>query len=145
MCIRKYEAVFTEWWWYNDSINLRGRQMKYLFQAAVIMLVTLVGELLNIIIPLPVPASIYGLIIMLICLKLRVIKLEQVEGTGGFLLEIMPVLFVPASVGLIVAWRKLQEMMLPFLVITVVTTFLVMGATGWVAQLTMKKGKRGRS
>lgn len=145
MCIRKYEAVFTEWWWYNDSINLRGRQMKYLFQAAVIMLVTLVGELLNIIIPLPVPASIYGLIIMLICLKLRVIKLEQVEGTGGFLLEIMPVLFVPASVGLIVAWGKLQEMMLPFLVITVVTTFLVMGATGWVAQLTMKKGKRGRS
>lgn len=119
--------------------------MKYLFQAAVIMLVTLVGELLNIIIPLPVPASIYGLIIMLICLKLRVIKLEQVEGTGGFLLEIMPVLFVPASVGLIVAWGKLQEMMLPFLVITVVTTFLVMGATGWVAQLTMKKGKRGRS
>ncbi len=116
--------------------------MKYLFQAAVIMLVTLVGELLHLLIPLPVPASIYGLVIMLACLKLRVIKLEQVEGAGNFLLDIMPVLFIPAAVGLIVTWGQLQAMLVPFLVTTVVTTFIVMGVTGWTAQLAMKKGKR---
>jgi len=116
--------------------------MKYLFQAAVIMAVTLLGELLHLIIPLPIPASIYGLIIMLACLKLRVIKLEQVEDAGGFLLEIMPVLFIPAAVGLIAAWGELQAMLVPVIVITVATTFIVMAATGWAAQLGMKKDKR---
>jgi holin-like protein len=116
--------------------------MKYLFQAAVIMAVTLAGELLHILIPLPIPASIYGLIIMLACLKLRVIKLEHVEGAGEFLLEIMPVLFVPAAVGLITTWAELNAMLVPVIVITVATTFIVMAATGWAAQLAMKKGKR---
>lgn len=118
--------------------------MKYLFQTAVIMAVTLAGELLHLIIPLPIPASIYGLIIMLACLKLRIIRLEHVEDAGGFLLEIMPVLFVPAAVGLIAAWGEIQAMMMPVIVITVVTTFIVMAATGWTAQLAMKKGKRDR-
>ena len=118
--------------------------MKYLFQAAVIMAVTLAGELLHLIIPLPIPASIYGLIIMLACLKLRIIRLEHVEDAGGFLLEIMPVLFVPAAVGLIAAWGEIQAMLMPVIVITVVTTFIVMAATGWTAQLAMKKGKRDR-
>jgi len=118
--------------------------MKYLFQAAVIMAVTLAGELMHIIIPLPIPAGIYGLIIMLACLKLRVIRLEHVEETGAFLLEIMPVLFIPAAVGLITAWGELQAMLVPVIVITVATTFIVMAATGWTAQLAMKKGKRDR-
>ena len=117
--------------------------MKYLFQAAMIMLVTLAGELLHLLIPLPVPASIYGLVIMLACLKLRVIRLEQVEGAGEFLLEIMPVLFIPAAVGLIATWGQLQAMLVPVIVITVVTTFVVMAVTGWTAQLAMKKGQRG--
>jgi holin-like protein len=117
--------------------------MKYLLQAAVIMAVTLAGELLHLLIPLPVPASIYGLVIMLACLKLRVIRLEHVEGTGEFLLEIMPVLFIPAAVGLIATWGQLQAMLAPVAVITVATTFVVMAATGWAAQLAMKKGKRG--
>ena len=117
--------------------------MKYLFQTAVIMLVTLAGELLRLLIPLPVPASIYGLIIMLACLKLRVIRLEHVEGAGGFLLEIMPVLFIPAAVGLLVTWGQLQAMLVPAVVITAATTFIVMAVTGWTAQLAMRKGRRG--
>ena len=116
--------------------------MKYLFQTAAIMLVTLAGELMHLLIPLPIPASIYGLIIMLACLQLRVIKLEHVEGAGNFMLEIMPALFIPAAVGLITAWTELNAMLVPVLVITVATTFIVMAATGWVAQLAMKKGKR---
>ena len=116
--------------------------MKYLFQAAVILLVTLAGELLRLLIPLPIPASIYGLIIMLACLKLRIIRLEYVAGAGNFLLEIMPVLFIPAAVGLIATWGELETMLVPVLVITVATTFIVMAATGWAAQLAMKKGKR---
>lgn len=64
--------------------------MKYIYQLFIILVVTFVGELLHYFIPIPVPASIYGLIIMLILLCTKVVKLEHVERTSDFLIEIMP-------------------------------------------------------
>lgn len=78
--------------------------MKYVFQLCIILLVSLTGELLHALLPLPVPASIYGLLLMLLCLVTKVIKLKHVEGAGNFLLQIMPLLFVPAAVGLLGIW-----------------------------------------
>ena len=53
--------------------------MKYIYQLFIILVVTFVGELLHYFIPIPVPASIYGLIIMLILLCPKVVKLEHGE------------------------------------------------------------------
>ena len=71
--------------------------MKYIYQLFIILVVTFVGELLHYFIPIPVPASIYGLIIMLILLCTKVVKLEHVERTSDFLIEIMPLMFIPVS------------------------------------------------
>ena len=71
--------------------------------------VTFVGELLHYFIPIPVPASIYGLIIMLILLCTKVVKLEHVERTSDFLIEIMPLMFIPGGVGLVTAWGDLKD------------------------------------
>ena len=68
--------------------------MKYIYQLFIILVVTFVGELLHYFIPIPVPASIYGLIIMLILLCTKVVKLEHVERTSDFLIEIMPLMFI---------------------------------------------------
>ena len=78
--------------------------MKYIYQLFIILVVTFVGELLHYFIPIPVPASIYGLIIMLILLCTKVVKLEHVERTSDFLIEIMPLMFIPGGVGLVTAW-----------------------------------------
>ena len=64
--------------------------MKLLHQFGVIMAVTLCGEVPHAVLPLPVPASIYGLLIMLFCLCTRVIKLSQVKVAVDFLIDIMP-------------------------------------------------------
>ena len=92
--------------------------MKYLRQFGIILAVTCVGEIMKYFIPLPIPGSIYGLILMFVLLLLRVIKVEHVKETGEFLIEIMPLMFIPAGVGLITSWEQLQSFMVPLLVIT---------------------------
>ena len=118
--------------------------MKLLYQFGVILAVTFVGELLYALLPLPIPASIYGLIVMLICLGTKVVKLSQVKIAADFLIEIMPPMFIPAAVGLIVVWGDLKEILIPVVVITCLSTVIVMVCTGKVTQtLIRRKQKTG--
>lgn len=104
--------------------------MKYLKQFLIIILVSCIGELLNHFIPLPIPASIYGLVIMLLLLITKVLRLDAVKEAAEFLVDIMPIMFIPAAVGLIAYWEQLKPILIPVCVITVISTFLVMIATG---------------
>ena len=72
--------------------------MKYVKEIVIIFGITMVGELLNKFIPLPVPAGVYGLFILLGGLCSGIIKLSDVEVTGNLLLDLMPVMFIPAAV-----------------------------------------------
>ena len=116
--------------------------MKYLRQFMMILLVSFVGELLKYAIPLPVPASIYGLVILFILLETGVLKLDAVKDTAIFLIEIMPLMFIPAGVGLIESWGDLSNMLVEVTVITVVSTVLVMGVSGKVTELVLKHSAR---
>lgn len=116
--------------------------MKYLKQFWIILLVSALGEGLRVLLPLPIPASVYGLVLMLAALLCGVIKLEQVESAADFLVEIMPVMFIPAGVGLLNAWGALQPIWVPVMVITVLTTVIVMVVTGRTTQFVIKKDKR---
>lgn len=113
--------------------------MKYIKQFGIILAVTCVGEILKYLIPLPIPASIYGLVLMLVLLITRRVKLSQVENVADFLIEIMPMMFIPAAVGLMVSWGQLKSMLLPVVVITIVSTFVVMIVTGKVTDLLTKE------
>lgn len=118
--------------------------MKLLRQFLIILLVAFVGEALKALLPLPVPASVYGLVLMLLCLCTGLIRLDQVEKAADFLIVIMPVMFVPAAVGLTESWEQLRPVLIPVLVIMVLTTILVMVVTGHVTQFVMKRReKRG--
>ena len=64
--------------------------MKYFKQFGIILTVSFLGELLHALIPLPVPASIYGLVLMLAALITGLIPLDRVREAGSFLIEIMP-------------------------------------------------------
>lgn len=117
--------------------------MKYLRQFGIILGVTCAGEIMKYFIPLSIPGSIYGLILMFLLLLMRVIKVEHVKETGEFLIEIMPLMFIPAGVGLVTSWNQLQSFLVPLLVITVVSTFVVMIVTGKVTDfLISRKGEK---
>lgn len=116
--------------------------MKFLRQFGIILFFSFLGELLHILLPLPIPASVYGLVLMLIALCTGILKLTQVKETAGFLIEIMPVMFIPAAAGLLDAWPALAPIWLPILLITVITTVIVMAVTGRVTQFMIRKDKK---
>lgn len=113
--------------------------MKYLKQFLIIILVSCIGEILNHYIPLPIPASIYGLVLMLGLLVLKIVPLNAVKDAAEFLINIMPVMFIPAGVGLIVYWEQLKPILIPTCIIIVVTTILVMITTGKVSDFILGK------
>ena len=98
---------------------------------------------MNKFIPLPVPASIYGIVIMFLCLLFKVIKLEQVKDAADFLIAIMPVMFIPAGVGLIDSYGIIKDNIIAYVVVTFVSTVAIMAVSGIVTQLVIKAGKRG--
>jgi holin-like protein len=115
--------------------------MKYIRQFFIILVISLIGELLNYLLPLPIPASIYGMVLLFAGLMTGIIKLESVKETGNFLIEIMPLMFIPAGVGLITSWETLKRIFVPVIVITVLTLVAVMAAAGRVSQTIIRKSK----
>lgn len=116
--------------------------MRYLRQFGIILFISLIGEIIHYFISLPIPASIYGLLLMLIGLKTKLIPLNAVEDASMFLIEIMPVMFIPAAVGLLDSWGILGSMLVPFVVITLVSTIVVMVITGKVTQFFIRIDKK---
>ena len=115
--------------------------MKYIGQFGIILVISFAGEILNYFIPLPVPASIYGLVIMFLCLHFGLIKVGTVKGTADFLIEIMPLMFIPAAVELMTLWHVIKPNLVAYGVITVVSTFAVMIICGHVTQFALRLGK----
>ena len=117
--------------------------MKYLKQVGIILTISFIGEILYRVIPLPIPAGIYGIILLFLALECKVLKLDQVKDVSLFLIEIMPVLFIPSAVGLMTAWGIIKDNWLIYVTITVITTLLVMVVSGWVTQLILRLKKKG--
>jgi len=116
--------------------------VKYIKQLLIILLVSFIAEAMEYFIPLPVAASVYGLILMLIGLMTGIIPLEKVEGAADFLVEIMPILFIPPTVGIMASVEALKQMLVPLCVISVVSTVLIMAVTGRVSQLIIRRSDR---
>lgn len=119
--------------------------MKYIRQFGLILAVTFLGELLKMILPFKIPSSIYGLVLMFLALQFKVIQLEQVKEAAKYLIEIMPLMFIPAGVGLMNAWGVLKPICIPVIVITIVSTIVVMGISGKVTQFVIRLEKRNKS
>lgn len=117
--------------------------MRYIKQFCIILAISFAGEILNELIPLPIPASIYGIVILFAGLCTGAIPLDSVKETGKFLVEIMPVMFIPAAVGLINSWGLIRASWLQYLLVTAVTTVAVMAAAGLVTQFVIiRQGRR---
>ncbi len=92
--------------------------------------------------PLPVPASVYGLVLLLAALIAGVVKLEDVKETGSYLTGIFPLLFVPAAAGIMELWAEMGAMLMPILVAILPVTVLVMAAAGRTTQALTARGKK---
>lgn len=113
--------------------------MKYVKQFMYIITISFIGEILNNVIPLPIPASIYGIVILFLLLNFKVISLDKVEDTGRFLIEIMPIMFIPAAVGLIESWHIIQPSLMKYVILVLGTTIIVMVGAGKITEFLLRK------
>lgn len=116
--------------------------MKYMKQFCLIMFISFLGEVLHHYLPLPIPSSIYGLVILFVGLMTGVVKLSHVEETGRFLIEVMPLMFIPAAVGLLESWGILAPIWIPIIGITLITTVIVMIVSGKITQFVIRLENR---
>ena len=118
--------------------------MRYLKQFGIILGISFLGEILYHLIPLPIPASIYGIVLMFLALATKTVVISDIRETSRFLIDIMPILFLPAAVGLLDSWPALRPVLLPVAVITVVSTVAVMASAGLVTQGVIRRSKKGK-
>ena len=113
--------------------------MKYLKQLLIILAFSLAGEALQALIPLPIPAAIYGIVLLLIALCTGVLKAQAISDTAHFLIGIMPLLFVAPAVNILKNWGVIAPNLVPICVVMVVSTIVVFMVSGIVTQLLVKK------
>lgn len=113
----------------------------YLKQSALIFGFSLLGEALNRLIPLPIPAAVYGLVLLFAALCLKLVKVEQISKVSDFLLTILPILFVSPAVNLLESWNILAPQVIPIALLVVSSTILVFAIAGVISQLFCGKEK----
>lgn len=116
--------------------------MKYLTQFLRILAFTLAGELLQRLVPLPIPASVYGLVLLFGALNTGLVKLEEVKDAGGFLISVLPILFVSPAVGILDNWEAIRGALIPILALTLLSTVLTFGIAGRATQAMMGKEEK---
>lgn len=114
--------------------------MKYVRQMGIILLFSIAGDLCHGLLPFPVPASIYGMVLMLAALALKWVKVETVKDTGAFLVSVLPLLFVAPTVGLMSCWDLIREDIWGIAAVILVTTVLTFGISGLLTKLLHKGG-----
>lgn len=112
--------------------------MKYLIQFLIIIAFSFAGELLHHFIPLPVPASIYGIVLLFAALELKLVKVSAIKQVSAFLIEAMPVMFLPPAVGVLQSWGIIKGSLWQYVTIMTVSTFVVMAVSAWTTQAVIR-------
>lgn len=118
--------------------------MNYIFQLAIIFGISFIGEVLNILLPLPVPASVYGLVILFFLLCTKIVKIEQVETVAEFLMSIMPLFFIEPTVGIMNSYGLVKGNILSLFIACFLAFVAVIAVTGMVSQTIIRLGRRSK-
>lgn len=113
--------------------------MKYLSQFCIILGFTLTGEALQRLLPLPIPASVYGLVLLFLALCTGIVKVNQVKETGTFLTSILPLLFVAPTVGIVEHWGLIRPNLLPIALLLLGSTVLTFALSGLTTKALSRK------
>ena len=115
--------------------------LKLFKQFTIIVFLSFLGEVLHALIPFPIPASIYGIMLLFFLLEQNVLQIDDIREVSDFLIFIMPLLFIPPAVGLIDVWDELRTSLTAYVTIIIVVTLIVMVSTGRITQWFLQNQK----
>ncbi len=112
--------------------------MKYLKQLSIILIIACISEVIKTLLPLPIPAGIYGMVLLFILLCTGLIKPKQIGDTSDYLISIMGIMFVPAGVGLLSNVNSFLAMLPAIIVAGTLGTIAVMAVGGKITDLLIR-------
>lgn len=110
-------------------------------QCVIIFACLAIGELLVSITGIELPASIVGMLLLTLLLKLGWIKLAWVNDISDFLVKNLPFFFVPPGVAVMLYFDIIKASFWPIVVAALGSTIIVLAVTGWTHQWMRKKKK----
>lgn len=126
----------------QHALFSKEHTVKYIKQLFWILLFSGIGELLQAVIPLPIPAAIYGLVLLLAALCTGLLKAEMIADTARFLIAVMPLLFVAPAVSILGNWNVIAPNAAAIVVIMCISTVIVFAVSGLVTKW-LGGGKHG--
>jgi len=123
-------------------LHYGGFAMNIIAQLALIFAVCFAGEGISGALSIQFPASVVSLLLMIFLLFSGVVKEQRIRTVSDFFLSNMGIFFVPACVGVAKYFDMIRNSLLPFLLITGLTTPLIYGVTAWSVQLLMRRARR---
>ncbi|ATD31455.1 antiholin-like murein hydrolase modulator LrgA [Macrococcoides bohemicum] len=119
-----------------------NKTYNFFHQAIVISVILLISKIIESFMPIPMPASVIGLVLLFICLSTGIVKLGQVERVGTALTDNIGLLFVPAGISVVKSLGLISEH--PFLIIGLIfiSTLLLLLCTGFFSQMIVMTTER---
>lgn len=103
--------------------------MTFLNGITILLIYQLLGEVSVLLLRIPVPGPVLGMIMLFLTLLLRRRSTEPLDSASAALLSHLSLLFVPAGVGMMVHFDRIATEWLPISVALVISTLVTMGAT----------------
>ena len=120
--------------------------MKIILQIGILLGICLAGELIAMVLPVPIPGSVLSMALVFVLLLSGLLKAEHIKEKTNFLMKNMAYFFIPAGVGILEHFETLKGSILPLLIICLITTVLTFAATAFtvrgVMALQERVGKR---
>jgi len=116
--------------------------MKILKELTIVLLITFLGEVLSRGLSLPLPGTVVGMLLLLICLLLKVIKVDSLQSISTYMLDNLAFFFLPAGVGIISSFDLLKGNTIKILFIIFISTFVVLVVTGYTVQVLISLQKK---
>ncbi|MCM3035550.1 antiholin-like murein hydrolase modulator LrgA [Bacillus pumilus] len=114
----------------------------FLSQAFIFATVMFVSNLISMYLPIPMPASVIGLVLLFVLLTTKMVKLEQVEQLGTSLTGLISFLFVPSGISVIQSLGVMQEVGVQVVGVIIIATIMLLAATGLFSQLLMQLSEK---
>lgn len=118
--------------------------IKVILQICFLHVFLFLGAALKHFIPLPIPASMFGLFLLFAALCCRVIKLEWIEQGAKWLMAELLLFFIPSAVGIVNYQQIFSVQGLEIVFLIVISTMIVIGITALIAEKIAAK-KKGES
>ena len=118
--------------------------MEIIVQIGIVFGVCLVGQFISCCLPVAVPASVIGMLLLLLLLCFRILKPHHIEKKSNFLLSNMAFFFIPAGVGIMDNYSYVKGNILPLLLVCLITTVLTFGVTAATVTTVIKLQDRMR-